>query len=160
MAFNVLFVCTGNSCRSPMAEGILRSLVTDRSDVAAVSAGTAGIDGMPATPEAIEVAAGRGIDIYGHRSRGITRPIIDDADLIFALAEHHIAEILEVEPGVRTRTYLLSEFADGTQVDVPDPIGAPRREYEAVFEQMHVYIEESLSRILMLADRKTEGRLR
>ncbi len=143
-----------------MAEGILRSLVSVEDGVVSASAGTAGIDGMPATSEAIEVSADNGIDISGHRSRGITRVIVDGADLIFALAEHHMADILDVDPRARTRTYLLSEFADGTQVDVHDPIGAPKREYEDVFEQMRGYIEESLSRILMLAERKAGGRLR
>ncbi|MBD3349317.1 MAG: low molecular weight protein arginine phosphatase [Candidatus Eisenbacteria bacterium] len=158
MPFSVLFVCTGNSCRSPMAEGMLRSMLpAERDDIEVGSAGTAGIDGMPATPEAVEVCLGHGIDISEHSSRGLTRELIDDSDLIFALADHHLATVSEIAPGARTRSYLLSQFADGSEEDVPDPIGAPVEEYERVYRMMDGYLRDSLPRVLMLADRKTAG---
>lgn len=138
-----------------MAEGILRSMLpAERSDVVVGSAGTAGIEGMPATPEAAEVAIEHGADISAHRSRGLDAQTAEEADVILALAEHHVGSILGVASGLRTKTYLLSEFADGTQNDVPDPIGAPKEDYEKVFDMIEGYLRESLDRILMLADRK------
>ena len=138
-----------------MAEGILRAMLpASRSDIEVGSAGTMGISGMPATDEAVEVTRDHGIDISAHRSRGLDEELATGADLIFALAEHHLGEILDTADGLRTRSYLLSEFADGTQNDVPDPIGAPKQDYEKIFAMMRGYIEESLDRIVMLADKK------
>jgi len=141
-----------------MAEGILRSMLpSDRDDVEVRSAGTAGIDGMPATKEAIEVAAAHGVDISGHASTALTRELLGRSDLVLALAAHHLGSVTDIDPGVRTRSYLLSEFADGSQEDVPDPIGASVAEYEKVYDMIERYLRDSLGRVVMLADRKAGG---
>jgi len=137
-----------------MAEGMLRSMVKERDDVEVGSAGTAGIDGMPATREAVAVSIEHGVDISLHRSRGLTEELLTDADLVFALADHHLTAITEMDAGARKKSYLLSEFADGSQEDVPDPIGAGEDEYERVYGMLERFLSASLGRILMLAERK------
>jgi protein-tyrosine phosphatase len=141
-----------------MAEGILKSLVAGESEagIAVRSAGTANIEGMPATPEAVVVCREHGIDISGHLSQGFDERLAADSNLILAMTGHHVAEMLVTAPEARRRIYLLSQFADGTDVDVPDPIGAPREEYEHVFDMIADFIGKSRSRIVTLAEKKRE----
>jgi protein-tyrosine phosphatase len=156
MAFVVLFVCTGNSCRSPMAEGILRSIVPLdlAGDLVASSAGTGLFDGLPATPHAVRVMADHGVDITAHVSRGLYHAGAARADLILAMTEDHVDRILAIAPDSRSKTHLLSEFADGSWRDVPDPIGGPREEYELVYRLLYELIDKSLPRIVGLAKEK------
>lgn len=90
--FNILFVCFGNICRSPMAEGIARDFIARRYDrarplVGVSSAGVGAQDGNPPTQEAVEVMAARGIDIGSHRARNVTREILEAADLVLTMEE-------------------------------------------------------------------------
>ncbi len=150
MKFSVLLVCTGNTCRSAMAEGILKSMIPRKyeDDVIVVSAGTANLPGMPATPLAREVAADHDVDIDGHVSSGLSSWELDLADLILAMAQEHVTAILEMDAGAAERTFLLSEFAEQASEDVPDPIGGRPEDYEAAFEMIEGYLEEALPKIL------------
>lgn len=151
MPFAVLLVCTGNTCRSPMGEGILRSLVPSGSAVSVLSAGTGGPAGMPATDLAREVCASRGIDISGHLSRSVDQELIDDADLILAMTRWHADHIASTYPGAARRTFTLSEFAVGHDEDVPDPIGGPVEDYERAYSMIEGYLKDALPSILRLA---------
>ncbi len=150
MRFSILFVCTGNSCRSAMAEGILKSMIPRKYEdaVLVVSAGTANLPGMPATPLAREVCADHDIYIDGHVSSGLSEWELDLADLILCMTEQHVDHILAMDPEAKERTFLLSDFADGVKDDIPDPIGGIKIEYEAVFDKMEDYLEEALPKIL------------
>jgi protein-tyrosine phosphatase len=109
----ILVVCTGNICRSPIAEGILRDelrrrLGEDAPEV--ISAGVSGWEGSPATPEAVEAANERGTDISGHIARRLTRGHVERADLILTMAGEHRAEVLHVSPRFVAKTFTLKEL--------------------------------------------------
>lgn len=109
----ILVVCTGNICRSPIAEGILRDelqrrLGDDAPEV--ISAGVSGWDGSPATPEAVVAANERGTDISGHVARRLSRRDVDRADLILCMAAEHREEVLRAVPRASERTFTLKEL--------------------------------------------------
>ncbi len=149
MPLRVLLVCSGNTCRSAMGEGILRKLVASvpRANVEVSSAGTLGIEGAPATDEAIEVARRHGVDIGGHLSRAVTPDRVERADLILGMTALHVDELRRRFPAAVDRVHLLSVFADGSDVDVPDPIGGPTEEYERAYEMIEALLGSALPRI-------------
>ena len=150
MPFHVLLVCSGNTCRTAMAEGTLRKMLRDHAqpDVEVSSAGTLGFEGAPATPEAVTVAAEAGVDISGHRSSALTPERIDEADLILGMAEHHVDEVTDLVPGADDKTFLLSAYAGRGDEDVPDPIGGDLDEYRRSYGMIRDLLESALPRIL------------
>jgi protein-tyrosine phosphatase len=109
----ILVVCTGNICRSPIAEGILRDELRRRLGDHApevISAGVSGWDGSPATQEAVEAANERGTDISGHVARRLFRRDVDRADLILCMAAEHREEVLRAAPRASEKTFTLKEL--------------------------------------------------
>jgi len=110
----VLVVCTGNICRSPMAEGFLRDLFDLREDqderIEVSSAGTSGWDGSPATTEAIRAADERETDISGHRARRLQAHHVEQADLVLAMTSDHAAAVMQLVPIAAPRTFTLKEL--------------------------------------------------
>src|SRR5438876_9677134 len=122
----ILFVCTGNVCRSPMAEGIFRQAIQGRGDYRAVSAGIGAAEGQPPSPYAVQAVRELGIDISGQRSRMLTPELIEEADYIFGMTHNHVDTVLLLYPQAAEKTFLLREFdetLDLFEKDIGDPIG-------------------------------------
>jgi low molecular weight protein-tyrosine phosphatase len=120
---SILVVCTGNVCRSPIAEGMLGAALVRRvgDDAPEVrSAGTIGWEGTGAMPESIEAAAERGIDIRAHVARRLTPAFLDHTDLILAMAQEHREEIDRLRPEVSERTFTLKELTRLVE-ELPEP---------------------------------------
>ena len=165
----ILFVCTGNLCRSPMAEGLMRYLLQERgcSDVEVASVGTWAYHGSPATTEAIETLRKRGVDLEAHRSRPAEVAQLNDADVVVAMTSVHVREIASLAPEAINKVVLMKELKeiepdelpDGAapaervgallrgrrpksrrSLDVDDPMGLPTAAYERALRE----IEEGL----------------
>jgi len=149
-----LFVCTGNTCRSPIAAGLARKILAQRmgcnaADLARrgitlLSAGTFAADGAQATTEAVQAAAALGADISRHRSRNLTRELIKNADVVFCMTDSHVsqARLLASEEAHKLRKL----DADG---DVPDPIGGSLDVYHAVAGRIEKALRIALAKGLL-----------
>ena len=130
---SVLFVCTGNICRSPIAEGLFRRLIGNRKDIEVASAGVHAVRGQPPSLYAVQVCEEEGVIISNLRSQPLTSSLVDRATHIFAMTGAHLETIHMLFPQGAEKTFLLREFEEpGATVwrDVPDPIGLGREVYE------------------------------
>ncbi len=132
----VLFICTGNVCRSPMAEGLLRHAMGD--EVRVFSAGLGAGHGQPPSAHAIEVLRREGIDISDIRSQPVSADLLREADHIFTMTQDHLDMLLLLFPEMASKARLLrfKEAAKGGRADVKDPIGGTRETYELCKEDI------------------------
>lgn len=134
--FNVLFVCTGNSCRSPMAAALLRTFVN--ADLCEIqSAGTLSMFGMPASEHAHTVAQEYGGTLTAHRSQPVTPALIMWADAIFGMAEKHLDYVRQIVPAAQSKVSLLKAYKQKTRHgDIADPIGQDLDAYRVTAQEM------------------------
>jgi protein-tyrosine-phosphatase len=155
--YQIMFVCSGNTCRSPMAEYALRSLL-DREAAGKTevfSTGTLGLSGQPATAYAQEAARIWDLDLTAHRNQPLIAELINQADLIFAMAPEHHREITRLVGDASAKTYLLKSFpgsaANGEKI--VDPIGMELDYYNEVFLEIGELLGQHLPEILKRMDR-------
>ena len=127
----ILFVCTGNTCRSPMAQAMASSLFGD--GISVISAGLMAMPGAPASPHAIKAMSERRLDLKGHKAQLATEALIESADLILTMTASHKAALSQAAPG---KVWTLGEYAS-TDISVSDPFGGDLAVYQACAEEIH-----------------------
>lgn len=135
----ILFVCTGNVCRSPMAEGLLRHALKGRGDYRVLSAGVGAIDGQPPSAHGVRALRELNIDISRLRSRMLTGDLVQQADYIFGMTHGHVDAITLLYPQAADKTFVLREFdetLDTYEKDIADPIGGSYEVYLNVRDQI------------------------
>jgi protein-tyrosine-phosphatase len=145
----ILFVCTGNTCRSALADAVARKVIVERglADVEVQSAGTSAWDGAPASDGALLVGMERSLDLSQHRSQTLTRELVRDADLILAMGPHHLERIEAL--GGSGKAYLLTDFASrGTSArPINDPIGGELEVYRGTADELEHEVRRVFDRI-------------
>jgi len=153
MTRRIVFVCTGNTCRSPIAAGLAEAYLAERLKCAAdevaghgwqiSSAGVAAANGAPPTAEAIHAAKVLGADIARHRSRPVTKELINDADMVFCMTQRHVADVCRLVPAAAAKARRLDPNGD-----VPDPIGCAPEVYRRTAERLRDAIWTALTESL------------
>ncbi len=149
----IVFVCTGNTCRSPMAEALCREILAKRLDVPpdeladhgffVASAGVATGYGSPASPESVMLMRGEGIDLTGHESQPLSERLLNHADFVYTMTRGHRSAVVAHRPDLENRVQVLSR--DGS--DIPDPIGGGMDEYELCRDTIREHLQAVLSEL-------------
>ncbi len=133
----ILLVCTGNTCRSPLAEVLLRRALAEAgvAEVAVASAGTGAFVGEPASEGSYLVALENGLDLAAHRARVVTRELLAANDLVLTMGRAHLRKLELL--GASRRSHLLGEYAGVVgEVEVADPVGGPIEGYRTTYQQL------------------------
>ncbi|HHY81805.1 MAG TPA: low molecular weight protein arginine phosphatase [Clostridiales bacterium] len=147
---NILIVCTGNTCRSPMAEGLLRSMLESRNaeGIQVGSAGIAALPGMMASNQAVKVMQEFGVDLESHRTRQVNKKLLQEADLILTMTEGHKNAIQSWEPSVWSKIHTLKEYAGMEEKDISDPYGLDDDAYRKAAREIREALEKIVDKLL------------
>ncbi|MDD4335090.1 MAG: low molecular weight protein arginine phosphatase [Desulfotomaculaceae bacterium] len=150
ISIKILFVCTGNTCRSCMAEALAGRLLEDKfgtgGNIKVSSAGLAAAPEEPASPFAIEAVAWKGIDMSDHRSTMLTAKKMREADLILTMTRGHREQVNSFYSGHEERVFTLADFA-GHGGDVPDPLGQTLETYRECARKLEEMIIRALAKL-------------
>jgi protein-tyrosine-phosphatase len=161
MPFRVLFICSGNTLRSPIAEALTKKLLLEEGadNVEVFSAGINAIDGSGASTGALEIAREHGIDLESFQSRRLIPSFAQSANLILVMEPVHRSGVLSVLPSADTRTHVLGSFAgvEGAEGWVPDPFGGSLESYRKAYKRIDRLLRDSMDRILQMARSQHAG---
>lgn len=137
----LVFVCSGNTCRSPMARALFGQLLKEADPIKLdeyeiVSAGIFAVEGVPASPEAIEVMNEVGLDLNDHQARKVTREILENATWVVTMSQSHRDYIIELYPEIKSRVASVYEFAGQEHQEISDPFGGGVDVYRACRDEL------------------------
>ena len=141
---NILVLCIGNICRSPIAEALLRQQFPDKT---IASAGLGALVGYPADPMSIEVSAEQGVDLSAHRARQLSSWMCQAADLILVMEQRHKVEVEQLHPLVRGKVFRLGELG---KFDIEDPHRKPREAFDTAYAHIARGVADWVPRIRLL----------
>jgi protein-tyrosine-phosphatase len=150
MSKNVLFVCTGNTCRSPAAAALFNSRLADPQTWWIESAGIRSARGAPVSTELLNLLAARGIDLLHHRSKPLEDLPLDQFDLILVMEEEHKQAVEVRFPNLAGRVFLISEMSGGHE-ELADPFGAGQSAYQVMLQDLERLLDLGLAGIITRA---------
>ncbi len=146
---NILFVCTGNTCRSPMAAALLKDMLREKGiqNIKVESAGIATYPNEKANPLAQQIMEEQGVQVADHRSRQVQVDMLKQSDLILTMTEGHKNAVLSGEPSAWNKIFTLNEYAGFNEKDIPDPYGLSKQEYQIAAQEINKALEKIIDKL-------------